>query len=47
MYELVEVLTLDYTYLTSEKEGLLNDGLTVIGASGAIHDVLGSDGVEI
>ena len=43
---MVAVLTPDWdTCLMSENEGLLDDGLTVIGASGAIHDVLGSDGV--
>ena len=44
---MVAVLTLDWdTCLMTGSEGALNDGLPMIGASGAIHDVLESDGVE-
>ena len=35
------------TELVPEREELLSDGLSVLGASGAIHDVLGSDGIDI
>ena len=45
---MVVVLTSDCdTYLMSENEGRLSDGLSVMGASGAIHDVADSDGVDI
>ena len=45
---MVAVLTQDWdTYLVSVNDELHSNGLSVVGANGAIHNMSGSDGIEI